>query len=65
VKRAFLDTPAHWLRAPRVCESPAEYACAVERFESSGFALKADSLAFVGIVICIGCIGLLFAAWPA
>lgn len=28
-------------------------------------ALLPDSLAFVGIVIGIGCIGLLFAAWPA
>jgi hypothetical protein len=61
VKRALLDTPAHWLRAPRVCESPAEYACAVERFEPSRFALMADSLALVGMVLALGCIGLFLA----
>lgn len=36
MKRNFTDSPAAWLRASRVFQSPADYASAIERFQSRG-----------------------------
>ena len=47
MKRTFTETPAMWLRAPRVSQTPAEYASAVERFAEKGHSVAP----WVGIAI--------------
>lgn len=50
MKRTFTETPAMWLRAPRISQTPAEYASAVERFAEKGHSIAP----WVGIaILCI------------
>ena len=56
MKPPYLDKPGRWQYAPRVDQTPAAYACAIERAKLSGYSWHDWAILAVAVVV----IGLIY-----
>jgi hypothetical protein len=61
IRPEFLTAPTMWTRASRTSQSPAEYACAVERHQPTMH--KADKIVMRFCAVCAVALVVILAVW--